>query len=1558
MKTFKSILKASKNTMFLLAMMLGITSASAQMNGSYTIDATQAASSTNFVSWATFATAFNAAAITGPVTVDVKSNLNIGAAFVTLNANAGSSSTNTLTINGNNTTMTYASTYAALRLNGVDYATIKNMTIENNTTTPGAIWITNQADYNTIDNVTMYLSANTTATTGAYYVAMSTSVSSPTATGSAATGTTGQPGLGNTISNCLMYTQSGGVGPYYAISLCGNTSNYTTTAQNNAAIGNTIKNFYFYGIFQAYTNGNVIKNNDISRANATSGGSATLYGIYSNYSYCANRSSEITNNNIHDLPFTGATTATSNMSSYYLIYNYYPYGTASIRTKMEGNIGKNIMSTSSTVYGFYAYYPQFINVNNNTLDNIQASGTSATLNMIYVYYPTNANVNGNTVKNVVSNYYLYNFYIYYGTTLEISNNIVDNCKQNYSSGYFYNFYIYYPKDFKVNNNVVTNNYCAYYFYNFYIYYGGLTSYTWNEFQDNIITGNTGVNYNYSAYIYYYNGTNNMKVNRNYVVNNKCTGSTGYHYFYLYYFNNYEVTNNVVAGNYANSQYIYIYSGLSGTFNAEIRNNTFQANTSTAPTPGSSYIYCYLYLYYHTVYFTGNIIDLKGSGSQYYRYLYMYLSYSNIANLKEFDYNTYSLNNLFTYPYWYFNGTNYVDWAGFSGAGMNGPNDNGIDPLFVNIAANDWRPGAWGTQNNVPYKAINVWDVKDTLRNKVKHDRGGLETNTDLQAMSTNFSVPSNVCAGYSTGSKTHMIIKSNYQYDKVQGFKVSYAINGGPKTSVSVTKALALGDTVKVFFPQEIYLSVAGQTRLAIFIDMPDDKTSNDSFIFNTYVTPAPGGGFYTVNPSVATRAMYQPSKNNDITVLNAPVSYSINQPRIYTNSEYKGLGNGDKWSAALAVTTPSGKTVSLGGTTTFTMTAPTATSDMVVTFKTTDKTLEDSMLNLYVIVHDEGNGCDTLIKRPLLIYPTIVPNFTKPTQACLGEPVLFENKSTVASGNMEYIWDFGTGVATDKTDAPDPVFVFTKEGTYKVKMTAKTLPYGFVSEDSTIFTVNPIPAIKFTKMNACEGYDLVFNNMTTPSTGTTYAWEFGDNTSSTLTSPTHKYSKQGTYNVKLTATLNGCVAKMEQRAYQFEKPKAAFSKLSGDCDNKEFVFTNSSSVATASLGYFWNFDDGSFSTAAAPKHIFDGFGTKNVKLIVTTEFGCQDSIVRVISVKESPKVKFVNGPACSLKPTQFTNTTKSVPSTYANYTWSFSDGTTSTDESPSHSWTSLGSKTVTLQIALDNGCSSSETKKLDVLVQPKAFYTAQDVCAGSPVAFNNKTTWAQGEISYDWNFSDNTVSTETAPVHMYGNAITLSYKVTLIAKIAGGCTDTFIDEVTVNEGPKTCDFTYAPDYAFGYYGMKLEPMDGSGKVGAQTGVKYTWVIENGGSKNGTAVQHNFVKDGTYNVTMYAIINNSTCECSKTKTVLMNRASVKSFETSGVMVYPNPATDNVNVALKETFGKQVLVNITSLSGAMVKQLNAENNGLLTLNTSDITAGVYMITVSSGSNVFTQKLIVQ
>jgi PKD repeat protein len=1475
---------------------MGLSSAVAfgQMNGSYTINSAAAASSTNFVSWTTFATAWNAAAITGPVTVDVKSNINIGTAFVTLNANAGSSSTNTLTIDGGSTRMTYTGANAAFRLNGADYVSVKNMVIENtNISSPGGVTLTNQADYNEFNAVDVFLNGYSGTSSATFYYAISASTTTGMSNGSAATGTTGQPGSFNKISNCKMYTQTGGTGPYTAVGMNGNTANYTTTAQNNTMEGCTISNFYYYAVFMQYPNGNDVLNNDISRSNTTTGGSATMYAIYENYPCASARANSIAGNKIYDLPFKGATTLTTNLSTFYGIALNYPIGNATYRILVDGNSIKDVTYATGARYVYWINYSTWTDVTNNISDNVDGSSTGTTNYDYFINYPTDVKVNGNTATNGNTNGYLYSFYCYYGKT---------------------------------------------------------TNYAFNEFCDNVVTNNTTVNYLYSAYIYYYNGANSWRTNRNYIVGNRVTGSTGYHYFYLYYYYNYEVIGNVVAGNYANSQYIYIYSGLSGSYTAEIRNNTFQANTSTAATPASSYIYGYFYLYYHTVYFTGNIIDLKGGGSNYYRYLYMYLSYSNPANLKEFNDNTYSLNNLFTYPYWYFNGANYTDWAGFSGAGMNGSRDNGVDPKFVDIAKNDWRAGAWEVQNNVGYIAKNDKDARGISRNRTKHDRGGLETNTDLEGMSTNFTVPAQVCAGYTAGA-TWIALKSNYAYDKARNFNVSYSINKGPKVSALVTKQLAQGDSVKVYFPTPLVLNNAGPARIAIFIDLPDDDNSNDSFIFNTIVKPAPGGGVMTFT-SKPTWAYYQPSKSNDVTVLGQVVNYAVNSPRVYGNSDYVGNGGNNNWDASVQVRTKYGKSV-----TGATLTAPTSTNDMVVNFVTTDKTLEDSMLTIYVIVNDKGNGCDTVIKRDVLIYPTIVPNFTKPTQACVGESVLFENKSTVTSGNMEFLWDFGTGKAADQTDAPDPVFVFNTPGTYKVKMVAKTLPYGFPSYDSATFQVNPVPTANFTKKNACEGYDLNFNNTTSPSNASV-TWDFGDNKgTSTSNAPSYKYSSKGSYLVTMTANLAGCIAKSQQRVYQFEKPKAAYKVVSGDCDNKDFVFANNSSIGSGLIGSYWNFDDNSVSTDMAPKHLFGSSGKKNVKLVITSEFGCKDSVTNIVSVKESPKVSFINGPACSLKPTEFTNTTPSVANSTPSYQWVFSDGKSTKAESPSHSWGSLGPKTATLTISLDNGCTSFTTKSLDVLIQPKATFTAQDVCAGQPVVFNNSTTWAQGDISYEWDFSDNTMSTESDPLHTYNVNATTTYNVTLKAKIAGGCLDSFTRQITINEGPKTCDFQATPDYAFGYYGMKFEPMNASGATGAQGTVTYTWVIENGGKQNGPTAQFNFLKDGSYQVTMYAVTKSTGCECSATKTVVMNRASAKSLSTSGVAVYPNPAIGSFNVAMTESFGSAVSIVVTNMNGAAVKSINTQNNGLVNIDTRDLSEGVYMVRVQSGSRVATEKITI-
>ena len=564
----------------------------------------------------------------------------------------------------------------------------------------------------------------------------------------------------------------------------------------------------------------------------------------------------------------------------------------------------------------------------------------------------------------------------------------------------------------------------------------------------------------------------------------------------------------------------------------------------------------------------------------------------------------------------------------------------------------------------------------------------------------------------------------------------------------------------------------------------------------------------------------------------------------------------------------------------------------------------------------------------------------------------------------MEFKWNFGTSSAADTSSAPEPVFQFTGKGTYNVTLTAKTMPYGFAFSKTYAVTVNAIPTVGFTKANACQGKSLTFNNTTTPTAGTLMNWNFGDNTTSTLTNPTKKYAAAGTYNVTLRADLNGCVATMTQKVYQFDKPTANFVLASGTCDNETFNFTNKTAITSGLVGSFWDFSDNSaVSTDENPSYKFTTAGTKSVMLVSTSEFGCADTVKKTITVKESPKTSFINTPLCSVKPTDFTNTTKAVAGSNAVYTWDFGDGTTSGVESPTHDWNAkLGPKKVTYTISLDNGCSQSVSKNLVVLTQPKPNFTASDVCSGDDVVFVNNTTWPQGDISYKWDFGDGTTSTNSDPSKKYVTSVTLTPKVTLYAYIAGGCADSVTQEITINEAPRTCDFVATPDYASGFYAIKVEPMNANGVVGGQALVNYVWVFEGGGTKSvsgvNAAVSNDFPSDGSYKVTMRAKMQQTTCECSITKNVVMNRASAKELMNTGVSVYPNPANNQFQVALTENFGKTINIQLLSMSGQVVKNMTSENTGIITVDASALSSGVYMVQISNGSEVVTRKMNIQ
>jgi hypothetical protein len=90
---------------------------------------------------------------------------------------------------------------------------------------------------------------------------------------------------------------------------------------------------------------------------------------------------------------------------------------------------------------------------------------------------------------------------------------------------------------------------------------------------------------------------------------------------------------------------------------------------------------------------------------------------------------------------------------------------------------------------------------------------------DAEVTKSDFSVPSSVCAGWES-TNVNLYVKNNF-IDTIYGFNVSYSINGKVTTQLVKDKILA-GNTQKITFTVPMTLSIAGQTTIKIYLDIPD----------------------------------------------------------------------------------------------------------------------------------------------------------------------------------------------------------------------------------------------------------------------------------------------------------------------------------------------------------------------------------------------------------------------------------------------------------------------------------------------------------------------------------------------------------------------------------------------------------------------------------------------------------------------------------------------------------------------------------------------------------------
>lgn len=578
--------------------------------------------------------------------------------------------------------------------------------------------------------------------------------------------------------------------------------------------------------------------------------------------------------------------------------------------------------------------------------------------------------------------------------------------------------------------------------------------------------------------------------------------------------------------------------------------------------------------------------------------------------------------------------------------------------------------------------------------------------------------------------------------------------------------------------------TAANSTVSQWFWDFGDGTTSNQQNPDKQYAT----AGTYLVKLYILSAAgCVSDTFSMNITVLQLPtVSYSVSspvcetQPFQLTSTSVPNAGNFTQYTWTVAG-------------------SPVGGNNSTISF--TPATAGNYAVTLSVLTN---KGCTNQASGSVTVNPRPVAAFNLPNVCLPAGNASFTNTSTISGGSITgYLWNFGNGQTSTSATGTT---TYTSTGPFTVTLTV-TSDMG--CSDDSVRILNTVYAQPQAAFNApaevCLGNSASFTDQSTApnSSVTSWAWNFGDGTTSTLQNPVKTYATAGTYTVTLNITSAiGCPSTTATRTIVVNPlPTPVFNTSLPACATRDITFTDASLANAGNLvKWTWDFGDGTNAVLTNGNpfiHNYAAAGTYNVTLQVETNKGCTSAVLsKPVTIHVNPVAGFISPAICLSDPfAPFTDTSKIVSGNITAWDWNFGDPNagpgnpnTSALQNPTHQYITIGSYTATLIVTSNQGCKDTISQTFTVNGSvPLANFTVQNastLCSNRDVVITDNSTVDFGrivrtEIYWDYTNNPGLVTTDNNPLPgknysytypEFGSPATRTYTVRMVSYSGISC--------------------------------------------------------------------------------------------------------------------------------------------------------------------------------------------